>query len=121
MPGYFGLRDGLDVAGLSAAFFVAVADSAIKEFRLLIFRVFSRVLFHRHLRRRIFRYSSFEIKTDSTGPPLFAKVNIHKAKNQTRERNFKQSVGMGRNFVAKKDSKIEGLAVSAVFSAKLFV
>lgn len=30
-------------------------------------------------------------------------------------------VGMGRISVAKKDSKIESLAVSAVFSAKLFV
>lgn len=30
-------------------------------------------------------------------------------------------IGMGRISVAKKDSKIEGLAVSAVFLAKLFV
>lgn len=32
-----------------------------------------------------------------------------------------ESVGVGGISVAKKDSKIEGLAVSAVFSAKLFV
>ena len=40
---------------------------------------------------RIFRYSSFEIKTDSTEWLLFAKVNIHKAKNQTGERKFQIS------------------------------
>lgn len=47
---------------------------------------------------RIFHYLSFEIKTDSTESLLFAKVNIHKAKNQTKEQNFKHPENFGIGF-----------------------
>ena len=46
----------------------------------------------------IFHYLSFEIKTDSTESLLFAKVNIHKAKNQAKEQNFKHPENFGIGF-----------------------